>query len=399
MTRNCNFWICGRAASAFAALAIGLSLCCCVAGCLPVSGQPPDDDSTTTDDSALSTDADSKDVDSSEPIDPEAAVDGDSSLTGIESVERTPEELLEVIRESLTQTRGHRPTKGTMVREAWLSDQEMNVAAGVLACDELLERDDAIPDQYREGWKSKAVLLYRAAEFGWSGFDDRLSQTVAQLKQTTYTEEAEYADGLLLVHRCFERKMPVYEVVENLTRHAREFPGGDTCAKLFLAYANKLEERGLKNSAKQCCQAALWVLHDHPELAAIRHQRSVLDAKEEIARHWAIASGSIQLQPNDAIQAELEHQVSAVRDLLPIRVDSATTLTKVSAGVRSINYQYTVTISAAQMDRQRNSIQEKVTRVARSVDATRAILAKGVALNYAYHDPTGNQLLYFSVTK
>ncbi|MDA1163507.1 MAG: hypothetical protein O3B13_10420 [Planctomycetota bacterium] len=347
----------------------------------------------------MSTDIKSEDVEYSASFDPDGAVDGDSSPTGIDSVSRTPEELLEVIRESLAQTRGRKPAKGTMVREAWQSDQEMHVAAGVLACDELLERDDATPNQYREAWKSKAVLLYRAAEFGWSGFDERLSQTVIQLKQTTFNEEAEYADGLLLVHRCFERKMPVYEVVENLTRHAREFPGGDTCAKLFLAYANKLEERGLKNSAKQCCQAALWVLHDHPELAAIRHQRSVLDAKEEIARHWAIASGSIQLQPHDAIQAELEQQVSAVRDLLPIRVDSATTLTKVSAGVRSINYQYTVTISAAQMDRQRDSIQEKVTRVARSVDATRVILAKGVALNYAYHDPTGNQLLYFSVTK
>ena len=85
--------------------------------------------------------------------------------------------------------------------------------------------------------------------------------------------------------------------------------------------------------------------------------------------------------------------------MLPIRVDSATTLSDVSAGSHSINYRYTVTISAQQMEFQKDSIRQKVTQLARSVSATRMILAKGVALNYSYHSPEGTQLLFFSVTK
>ena len=188
------------------------------------------------------------------------------------------------------------------------------------------------------------------AENRWPKFAERLSRTVEQLKQTAFTEEAEYADGLLLVHRCFERQMPVHEVVENLTQHAREFPGGDTCAKLFLAYTKKLAERGQKNYAKQCCQAAIWALHDHPDVDSIRHQVSVLDAKANIARNWAAFSASAQLKPDDAIQRELNQQVAQVRSMLPIRVDSATTLTDVSAGSHSIDYRYTVTISASADD-------------------------------------------------
>jgi len=193
--------------------------------------------------------------------------------------------------------------------------------------------------------------------------------------------------------------MPVHEVVEKLTQHAREFPGGDTCAKLFLAYTKKLAERGQKNYAKQCCQAAIWALHDHPDVDSLRHQVSVLDAKANIARNWAAVSASIQLKPDDAIQRELDQQVAQVRRMLPIRVDSATTLTAVSAGSHSINYRYTVTISAQQMALQQDTIRQKVTRLARSVSATRMILAKGVSLNYSYLDPNGNQLLFFSVTK
>ena len=83
--------------------------------------------------------------------------------------------------------------------------------------------------------------------------------------------------------------------------------------------------------------------------------------------------------------------------MLPIRVDAATTLTEVSTGTHSINYRYTVKISAQQMELQKDSIQQKVTQLARSVGATRIVLAKGVTLNYSYHDPNGNQLLFFSV--
>jgi hypothetical protein len=303
------------------------------------------------------------------------------------------------VRETLAATRNKKRPKGRIIRESWQAAQEQYIAAGVLACAELVEHEAATDDQLREAWKSKAVFLYRAAEYGWPEFDDRLSRTVDQLKQTVFVEEAEYADGLLLVHRCFERKMPVHEVVEKLTEHAREFPGGDTCARLFVAYAQKLEDRGLKSSAKLCCQAAIWTLHDHPEIESIRHQLSVLDAKANIARNWAAVSASVQLKPDDAVQRELDVQVAQVRSMLPIRVDSATTLTDVSAGSHSINYRYTVTISAQQMEFQKESIRQKVTQLARSVSATRMILAKGVALNYSYHSPDGRQLLFFSVTK
>jgi hypothetical protein len=135
------------------------------------------------------------------------------------------------------------------------------------------------------------------------------------------------------------------------------------------------------------------------EIDSIRHQLSVLDAKANLARNWVAVSASVQLKPDDAIQRELDLQVAQIRGALPIRVDSATTLTDVSAGSHSINYRYTVTISAQQMEFQKDSIRQKVTQLARSVSATRMILAKGVALNYSYHAANGTQLLFFSVTK
>ena len=394
MTGFGKYWLRNRATTAVTSTALGLLLLCSATGCEAVFGHAGQSSTASTDTV--------KDSDDETPLDDESSTvdtEADSaSADEIEAILRSPDELLDDIRESLAETRNKKRPKGRIIRQTWQDAQEQYVAAGVLACAELVEHEAATDEQLREAWKSKAVLLYRAAEYGWPEFDDRLHRTVEQLKQTPFIEEAEYADGLLLVHRCFERKMPVHEVVEKLTLHAHEFPGGDTCAKLFVAYAKKLEERGLKSSAKLCCQAAIWTLHDHPELAAIRHQLSVLDAKASIARNWVAASAAVQLKPDDAIQRELDLQVAQIRGSLPIRVDSATTLTDVSAGSHSINYRYTVTLSAQQMELQKASIQQKVTQLARSVAVTRMILAKGVALNYSYNDPNGNQLLYFSVT-
>ncbi|MFT4555467.1 MAG: hypothetical protein ACKVII_05495 [Planctomycetales bacterium] len=383
-----------RAASAVASTALGLSLLWSATGCEAVFGQAERSDATSS--AAVQS---SEDEESLEDSSAAAAESDEVSLEEAEAALRSPEEMVADVRETLAATRNKKRPKGRIIRESWQAAQEQYIAAGVLACAELVEHEAATDDQLREAWKSKAVFLYRAAEYGWPEFDDRLSRTVDQLKQTVFVEEAEYADGLLLVHRCFERKMPVHEVVEKLTEHAREFPGGDTCARLFVAYAQKLEDRGLKSSAKLCCQAAIWTLHDHPEIESIRHQLSVLDAKANIARNWAAVSASVQLKPDDAVQRELDVQVAQVRSMLPIRVDSATTLTDVSAGSHSINYRYTVTISAQQMEFQKESIRQKVTQLARSVSATRMILAKGVALNYSYHSPDGRQLLFFSVTK
>lgn len=385
-----------RAASVSAAMALGLAVLCTGAGCDAVPGQPY---ASTSPDSLAPT-ADSKLTEGS-PLDENDPVADSVEPSVDETVATTsdPVELLKIIRESLSETRSRRKPRGRYIRETWQAAQEQHIAAGVLACTELVDHENATDEQQREAWKSKAVLLYRAAEYGWPEFDKRLNRTVEQLKQTPFTEEAEYADGLSLVHHCFERKMPVHEVVERLTRHAREFPGGDTCAKLFIAYAKKLEDRGLKANARLCCQAALWTLHDHPEIDSIRHQLSVFDAKEELARNWAAVSASIQLHPDDAIQRELDQQVAQMRALLPIRVDSATTLTDVSAGSHCINYRYTVTISAEQMELQKDGIREKVTRLARSMTATRSMLARGVALNYGYHAPDGTRLLFFSVTQ
>lgn len=395
MTGFGKYWLGNRAAPAMASTALGLLLLCSATGCEAVFGQAGNA-STASSDEVKESDDEAPVDDESETVDEETA---DASATEVEVVLQSPEELLENIRESLAETRNKKRPKGRIIRETWQAAQEQYVAAGVLACAEMAEHEEATDEQLREAWKSKAVLLYRAAEYGWPEFDDRLHRTVEQLKQTPFIEEAEYADGLLLVHRCFERKMPVHEVVEKLTQHAYEFPGGDTCAKLFVAYAKKLEERGLKSSARLCCQAAIWTLHDHPEIDAIRHQLSVLDAKANIARNWVAASAAVQLKPDDAVQRELDLQVAQIRGSLPIRVDSATTLTDVSAGSHSINYRYTVTITAQQMEFQKASIQRKVTQLARSVSATRMILAKGVSLNYSYHATDGTQLLFFSVTK
>jgi hypothetical protein len=395
MTGFGKHWLGNRAASAVAWTALGLTLLCSATGCEAVFGQADRSDTVSIEADRLSENDEQLD-DQSTGTDAEA---DEASIEDTAAALRSPEELLEEVRESLAETRNKKRPKGRIIRATWQAAQEQYVAAGVLACAEVVEHDAATDDQLREAWKSKAVLFYRAAEYGWPEFDDRLSRTVDQLKQTTFIEEAEYADGLLLVHRCFERNMPVHEVVEKLTEHAREFPGGDTCARLFVAYAKKLEERGLKSSARLCCQAAIWTLHDHPEINSIRHQLSVLDAKANITRNWAAVSASVQLKPDDAIQRELDFQVAQVRSMLPIRVDSATTLSDVSAGSHSINYRYTVTISAQQMEFQKDDIRRKVTQLARSVSATRMILSKGVALNYSYHSPDGNQLLFFSVTK
>lgn len=395
MTGFGKYWLGRRSAVAMAPTALGLLLLCSATGCEAVFGQAGNASTASSDEVNESDDEDPVDAES-ETVDEET---DDASAAEVEVVVQSPEELLENIRESLAETRNKKRPKGRIIRETWQAAQEQYIAAGVLACAELTEHEEATDEQLREAWKSKAVLLYRAAEYGWPEFDDRLHRTVEQLKQTPFIEEAEYADGLLLVHRCFERKMPVHEVVEKLTQHAYEFPGGDTCAKLFVAYAKKLEERGLKSSARLCCQAAIWTLHDHPEIDAIRHQLSVLDAKANIARNWVAASAAVQLKPDDAVQRELDMQVAQIRGSLPIRVDSATTLTDVSAGSHSINYRYTVTITAQQMESQKASIQQKVTQLARSVSATRMILAKGVSLNYSYHATDGAQLLFFSVTK
>ncbi len=395
MTGFGKYWLGNRTAPVVASSALGLLLLCSATGCEAVFGQA-DQTSTAPSDDVKESDDEAPVDDESSTVDEEA---DDSTTTDVEATVRSPDELLEDIRESLAETRNKKRPKGRIIRETWQAAQEQYVAAGVLACAEMAEHEEATNEQLREAWKSKAVLLYRAAEYGWPEFDDRLHRTVEQLKQTPFIEEAEYADGLLLVHRCFERKMPVHKVVEKLTQHAQEFPGGDTCAKLFVAYAKKLEERGLKSSARLCCQAAIWTLHDHPELDAIRHQLSVLDAKANIARNWVAASAAVQLKPDDAVQRELDMQVAQIRGSLPIRVDSATTLTDVSAGSHSINYRYTVTITAQQMEYQKATIQQKVTQLARSVSATRMILAKGVSLNYSYHATDGTQLLFFSVTK
>lgn len=395
MTGFGKYWLGNRAAPVVASSGLSLLLLCSATGCEAVFGQAGNA-STASSDEVQESDEEAPIDDESETVDKETV---DASATEVEVVLQSPEELLENIRESLAETRNKKRPKGRIIRETWQAAQEQYVAAGVLACAEMAEHEEATDEQLREAWKSKAVLLYRAAEYGWPEFDDRLHRTVEQLKQTPFIEEAEYADGLLLVHRCFERKMPVHEVVEKLTQHAQEFPGGDTCAKLFVAYAKKLEERGLKSSARLCCQAAIWTLHDHPEIDAIRHQLSVLDAKANIARNWVAASAAVQLKPDDAVQRELDLQVAQIRGSLPIRVDSATTLTDVSAGSHSINYRYTVTITAQQMEFQKASIQRKVTQLARSVSATRMILAKGVSLNYSYHATDGTQLLFFSVTK
>jgi hypothetical protein len=395
MTGFGKYWLCGRAAPAVASMALGLSLLCSATGCEAVFGQAERSDATSSD---IQNDlVDERQIDDESPS--PNAESGDELSDELESVLRSPDDLLEAIRESLAETRNKKRPKGRIIRQTWQAAQEQYVAAGVLACAELVDHKEANDEQLREAWKSKAVLLYRAAEYGWPEFDSRLSRTVDQLKQTPFAEEAEYADGLLLVHRCFERKMPVHKVVEKLTEHAHEFPGGDTCARLFVAYAQKLEDRGLKSSARLCCQAAIWTLHDHPEIDSIRHQLSVLDAKASLARNWAAVSASVQLKPDDAVQQELDLQVAQIRGALPIRVDSATTLTDVSAGSHSINYRYTVTISAQQMELQKDSIRQKVTQLAKSVSATRMILAKGVALNYSYHATDGTQLLFFSVTK
>ena len=395
MTGFGKHWPGNRAACAVAWTALGLSLLCSATGCEAVFGQADRPDAASSDVDRL-LEVDEQFDDQSAEVAAEAE---HASSDEAETKLRSPEELLADLRETLAATRNKKRPKGRVIRETWQAAQEQYVAAGVLACAELVEHEAATDEQLREAWKSKAVLLYRAAEYGWPEFDDRLSRTVDQLKQTVFIEEAEYADGLLLVHRCFERNMPVHEVVEELTEHAREFPGGDTCAKLFVAFAKKLEERGLKSSAKLCCKAAIWTLHDHPEIDSIRHQLSVLDAKANIARNWAAVSASVQLKPDDAVQRELDAQVAQIRSMLPIRVDSATTLSDVSAGSHSINYRYTVTISAQQMEFQKDSIRQKVTQLARSVSATRMILAKGVALNYSYPSPEGTQLLFFSVTK
>lgn len=393
MTGFDNYWLHGRVASC-ATLALGLLLSCSATGCLPVFGQAAQQDQEAADDTPLIA---GKVGDELLPAIDEGS--GDELLAEIEPPRRTPIELLDSVRDALAETRSKKRPKGRYAREKWKAAQEQHIAAGVLACSEITDHEDSTDRQLREAWKSKAVLLYRAAEYGWPEFDKRLSWTVDQLKQTAFTEEAEYADGLLLVHRCFERKMPIHEVVARLTQHAQEFPGGDTCAKLFLAYANKLDDRGMRENARLCCRAAIWTLHDHPEVQSIRRQLTAFEAKTEMARNWAAVSATVQLKPDDALQRELDQQVAQVRSMLPIRVDSVTSLTQISSGTHSINYRYTVTLTAEQMEQQKASIQQKVTHLARSVGATRMALAKGVTLNYSYHDAAGNRLLAFSVTQ
>lgn len=407
-------------ASVLTALVLCLTLLCTASGCLPAFGQAGDEssadgESTNSEGQPGGTESEAEQAESTEQAtsdeEEDAAVAAEQAelLSDIAASDtRSIDELLEAIKVALKETKNQKPPKRKAAQESWRTAQESHFADGVLAATVLIEKAEASEGQKRYAWKTKAIFLYRAAEHGWPAFYGRLSRTVDQLiSETDFTEEAEYASGLRVAHVCYKSDTKIYKAIELLTEHAKAFPEGKTCARLFLAFARKLEDVGKLRMAERTCEAAIWPLMNHPDVGLIRNHLAAIQEKTK----WSKAGPTISSRsassrashsrsgPRDAVQIELERQVAAIRGMLPMKVDSATTLTDITPGYHTINYRYTVTMTASQIERHKDTIRQKVTKLARSISATREILEAGVVMNYAYYDRSGKRLLSFSVSK
>jgi hypothetical protein len=303
---------------------------------------------------------------------------------------RPLEELANIIEVALTDsasTNRSDPNRDRAQRAAAMLKQ---IDIGVAAADELIAAYPKDHTAVAKAWRDKLTLLYQGARNKLDGLADQLDEASANVAATQYQEEAEYGDGLVFGIRHLHSDKPVHEVVAELSRHTKSFPKGKSSARLFLAYAKELVEKNQKADASSVCQVALWELHDHPELGHIRSYVNRME-KGEVRR---VAS-----RKRDLVQKLIENQIAQIRPSLPLQLDELTILYEVDTEYRMVIYKYRVALDRAEFRAEQRTIEEEVSRKARSASATKKMLEKGIRMKYMYFGKDGTPYHDFIVQK
>lgn len=311
-----------------------------------------------------------------------------------ETVEPSPvrpaKELAESIEVALTDTAATSqsdPNRDRVKREAALRRQ---IELGVKAASDVIASYQDDKDAVAKAWRAKLTLLYRGAREGLDDFADQLEAASIDASTTEFQEEAEFGNGLVFGIRHLHSDKPVHEVVAELTRHTKTFPNGKSSARLFLAYAKVLVEKNQKADASSVCQVALWQLHEHPELGHIRSYISRME-KGEIRR--------VEKRKRDIVQKLIDNQVAQVKTSLPLQIDELTILYDIETEYRLIIYKYRVALDLAEFREEQRTIEEEVSRKARSSSVSKKMLDKGIRLKYMYFSKDGTLYHDFIVQK
>jgi hypothetical protein len=303
---------------------------------------------------------------------------------------RPIEELTNAIEVALTDSASTSRSDRNRDAVARVAALRRQIGLGVEAASDLITQHQEVHEAVAKAWRARLTLLYRGAREELDEFAEQLDEAAVEAAATQYQEEAEYGSGLVFGIRQLNSDKPVHEVVAELTRHTKTFPNGKSSARLFLAYAKELVEKNQKADASSVCQAALWQLHEHPEL---RHIRSYIDQMEkgEIRR--------VATQKRDIIQKMIENQVAQEKNSLPLQIDQLTILYEIEAEYRMIIYKYRVALELDEFRTEQRTIEEEVSRKARSSAITKKMLDKGIRLKYVYFGKDGKPFHDFIVQK
>jgi len=147
------------------------------------------------------------------------------------------------------------PNRNAVKRKQALRRQ---IGSGVSAADELIGSNAKDKEALAAAWRAKLTLLYRASIEEIEEFGGQLVATADAAAATELAEVAEYGNGLVLGIEYLDSDKPIHEVADKLTEHARAYPDGKSCVRLYLAYAKKLAKNDRPLDANSVCQAALW---------------------------------------------------------------------------------------------------------------------------------------------
>jgi outer membrane murein-binding lipoprotein Lpp len=309
-----------------------------------------------------------------------SAVPASTPLAGLESPRET-------LRTCLSRTSDYRKLRTRKSAAAFAKEATFQIDLGLAAATAILTYADADLMVRREAWKGRLTLLNRGEQLKLPGFAERLDKAIEEAtSQPDFQSEAEYGSGLVLLNRHF-KSGSIERVLEQLQQHAHDFPEGASTVRLFLTFARDCGERGRFGSGILCCRLALWQLHDHPDIEAVRNLLENLQAGRTVD------------PSEDRVQQKLEEEVALLRHELPIRIDRVTTCTLITTAYHEVTYRLQVTLSPATVRAQEDKIKSAVTNMARTTYPAQELLEKGVVLRYVYIDRSGNELLRFDVSK
>lgn len=279
------------------------------------------------------------------------------------------------------------PNRNAVKRKQALRRQ---IDSGVKAADELIGSSPEEKEALASAWRAKLTLLYRASIEEVEEFEDQLVSTADAVAETEFTEVAEYGNGLVLGIEYLDSDKPIHEVADKLTDHARTYPDGKSSVRLYLAYAKKLAKNDRPLDANSVCQAALWELHGHDELPFVRQFLKKLSEGE---------TRKAETRRRDLIQKLIENQVAHARTSLPLQIDELTILYEVESDYRMIIFKYRVAVDLTDFRSEQRTLEEEVSRKARSSSASRKMLDKDIRLKYMYYSKEGELYHDFIVTK